>query len=131
MTPGAALGAGLKATSTAAHCSEAPKLAAADADPAAGCVMSSAMSLVLGAAGTRSSSVYPLPATKVVGFAVMIAPSRRSPAEVVVRVPLAGEALVPCLPTVASSAPEGATPAYSRMENWRAPDTDWVTVTAS
>jgi hypothetical protein len=60
--------------------------------------------------------MYPLPAVKVAGLPVMIAPSNKSPFAVVMAVtPLLGVALFPCVAANPSSDPDVATPEYSRI----------------
>jgi hypothetical protein len=70
---------------------------------------------VLGAAGTRSSTVNPVPAVYVAALLVMTAPKSRSPAAVLATVPLFGAALVPCATAVTSSEFARATPEYSSI----------------
>src|SRR5262249_15754826 len=105
------------AATTAPQASELERVAVAETDPAVDMIWSSTASLVLGAAGTRSSSVHPLPAVKVCGFADDSSPIMRSPDETSVATAVAGVALVPWPVAVASSELVSATPEYSRMAN--------------
>ena len=76
--------------------------------------------------------MYPLAAPKFAGLAVVMAPSNRSPFDVVGTLPLFGAALVPCAATAPSSELAVAMPEYSRMVNRNVPVfvIDTVTVSA-
>src|SRR4029077_13063950 len=80
--------AALNAAKPAAQKSAAPRDALAAAAPEFACIWSSAISLVLGSVGTRSSMLYPEPAVKVAGSPVIMAPSSKSSSEVVTALPL-------------------------------------------
>lgn len=82
------LGAALNAASKAPPFSEMDSVALTETAPAAAWTASSAINFVFGAAGTRSSMVYPLPAVKGPPKAVAASPKIRSPPTVVMAVPL-------------------------------------------
>src|SRR6266404_4301995 len=107
----------LKAAKTTPQLSGAPRIALAATVPAAVCIRSSTISLVLGGAGTLASMANPLPAVKVAGFADKMAPSNNSPFHVVAAFALFGDALVPCPVAVASNELAVAMPEYSRIAN--------------
>jgi len=108
---------GLKAAKTTPQLSGAPRIALAATVPAAICIRSSTISLVLGGAGTLASMANPLPAVKVAGFADKMALSNNSPFHVVAAFALFGDALVPCPVAVASNELAVAMPEYSRIAN--------------
>jgi hypothetical protein len=92
------------------------------------------MSLVFGAAGTRSSIVYPLPAVYVAPLAVITAPSARLPAAVV-PFPLFAAVPFPWAAAVDVTSKELAVakPEYSKMAKRKVLleiDSDTVTVFA-
>jgi hypothetical protein len=120
---------GLKAANAAPHRSDDPNDAVAEAVPAVACVACSTINAVDGAGETASSIVYPVPAVKVSRLCVANTPINRSPGAVVVALPLLGETLDSVLVFVTSSAPDVATPAYSRMANRIDAEADTVTVT--
>jgi len=72
------------------------------------------MSFVFGAAGTRSSTTNPVPATYVCPLPVINAPNNKSPAAVVVAFPLLAKVPLPCAAAVTSSEFDAARPEYSR-----------------
>src|SRR5216684_400201 len=120
--------ASLKAARPAPQLSDAPRVALAEICPALAWNKSSEISLVFGGAGIDSSIVYPLPAVKIAGLPIMIAPNNKSPFAVVVRFPLLGFALVPCCAAIPSSEFDVATPEYSKIAKRIVPDIDCFTV---
>src|SRR2546426_1113630 len=86
------------------------------------------MSLVFGAAGTKSLTVEPAPPVKLVLSAVATSPNSKSPFAVVVRFPLFGDVLVAELAAVTSREFEAATPEYSKTAKRNGPETVIVTV---
>ena len=121
--------AGRKAPSVAPHTSDVPNVAVADTVPAAAWIWSSIISFVFGAPGTRSSTLYPLPAVTLAGFAIEIAANSKSPLLVVVAFPLLAETPFPCAPAVPSSEFAVATPEYSAIAKRRVPEMLLATVT--
>ena len=85
----------------------------ADAAPAVLWMESSRTSFVLGAGGTKERIVNPEPAVIVSPLAVTICPRRRSPAAVVVMLPLLTEAPLPFAVAAPSKDEDAATPEYS------------------
>src|SRR5215467_14526129 len=81
------------------------------------------MSLVPGAAGTKSLIVYPVPAVNAVLSAVPTEPSSKSPLTVVVALPLFGAVLVAVATTAASREFDVATPEYSKIAKRNGPET--------
>jgi hypothetical protein len=125
--------AALNAASKAPPLSEMDSVALTEAPPAAAWTASSAINFVLGDAGTRSSSVYPLPAVKVTPEAVVTSPKIRSPPTVVVAVPLFRVVPEPWAAEVTSRELEVVSPEYSRMAKRKvlfASDSETVTVLA-
>jgi hypothetical protein len=125
--------AALKAASKAPPFSEMESVALTETAPAVAWTASSAIIFVLGAAGTRSSTVYPLPAVKVTPEAVANSPNTRSPPTVVVAVPLFSVDPEPWAAETTSMELDVANPAYSRMAKRRvllARDSETVTVLA-
>jgi hypothetical protein len=124
--------AGRNATTAAAHACPDESVAVAEMGPGDVCLRSSTLSLELGAAGTCSCSVNPLPAVNVAAFEVERTPRIKSPPEVVVMVGLARDALVPsAMAGVPSSDDVTATPEYSKIANRSVPPeivSDTVTV---
>ncbi len=91
------------------------------------------MIFVLGAAGTRSSMAYPLPAVNVTPDAVATSPKIRSPPTVVVVGPLFSVVPEPWAAEVTSMELDVAMPEYSRMAKRKvlfASDSATVTVLA-
>jgi hypothetical protein len=123
--------AALKAARRAPPLSEFDSVAPTDTAPAATWTASSVINFVFGAAGTRSSMLYPLPAVKVRPSAVVTSPRIKSPPTVVVAGPLFSVVPEPCAAAVTSMEFDAATPEYSRIANRSvlfARDSETVTV---
>jgi hypothetical protein len=106
---------GLKAAKAAPQLSGAPRIALADTVPEAACILSSAINLVFGAAGTLPSMANPFPAVKLAELADETAPSNKSPLEVVVAVPLFGDTPFPWAIANTSREFVAAIPEYSTI----------------
>jgi hypothetical protein len=79
------------------------------------CICCSANSFVAGSSGTLATAENPLPAVKLAGLAVEIAPSNKSPLEDVVALPLFGDTPFPWAMEITSKEFAAATPEYSTI----------------
>jgi hypothetical protein len=111
----------LNAAKTAPQLSGAPSEACAESVAATAFICCSASSFVPGSRGTFSTVENPLPAAKLAELAVEIAPSNKSPPDVVA-FPLFGDTPFPWAIAITSSEFVAATPEYSTIAKRIVPD---------